>query len=496
MIWPVLIAAVAGAGISAIRWLRVAQREHYLPPSVTRFAWRWWNANTVNQIVGTVAVFGVIGSFFVDAGLVLLGLLAVAGPFGLPWRGRTSPLAWTDRLRRLAGITAGLVVLFVIWSILIRHPGPAMSAVVAMPRLIDAALALSWPVERRLSEKWIASAKKRLAQSGARVVAITGSYGKTTTKGYLAHLLQGSKSTVVTPASFNNRLGIAKAINDQLVAGIEVFVAEMGTYGPGEIAELCAFAPPEVSVITAIGPVHLERFGSIDRIVDAKAEILTGARVAVLNTDDQNLDALAATFNGEVIKCSATDRNAEVAVVEGTVSIRGESAGTVSADKFASNLACAVGAAVALGLTPAQIAARLDDLPEIAHRRQLVTSDSGVRIIDDTYNSNPAGARAALASLMALNGGGRRVVVTPGMVELGAEQRSANEAFADEVSQQATDLVIVGRTNRAALLEGAGKKRALVTVVESRPEAVEWVRTHLEAGDAVLYENDLPDHYP
>jgi UDP-N-acetylmuramoyl-tripeptide--D-alanyl-D-alanine ligase len=82
------------------------------------------------------------------------------------------------------------------------------------------------------------------------------------------------------------------------------------------------------------------------------------------------------------------------------------------------------------------------------------------------------------------------------MIELGAEQHAANEALADEISRQATDLVIVGRTNRGALIEGAGKKRALVTVVDSRDEAVEWVRSHLEAGDAVLYENDLPDHYP
>jgi UDP-N-acetylmuramoyl-tripeptide--D-alanyl-D-alanine ligase len=191
-----------------------------------------------------------------------------------------------------------------------------------------------------------------------------------------------------------------------------------------------------------------------------------------------------------------TNGKSDVAIVNRVVSIRGASIGKEPDEVFAANLACAIGAAVALGLTPRQVAARLDDLPRVAHRRQIETSKAGVRIIDDTYNSNPAGARAALQSLLALNGGGRRVVVTPGMVELGAEQRTANEAFADEVARAATDLVIVGRTNRASLLEGAGRKRASVTVVNSREEAVEWVRSHLEPGDAVLYENDLPDHYP
>jgi UDP-N-acetylmuramoyl-tripeptide--D-alanyl-D-alanine ligase len=443
-----------------------------------------------------LAVLGVVGSFFIDVGLAWLGLLALLGPVGLSWRGRSSPLRWTSRLRRLAGITAGIVGLFVSWSALIRHPGPAMAALVALPRLIDAALAIAMPIERRLGEKWVTSAAQRLGQSGARVVAITGSYGKTTTKGYLGHLLSGSKSTVLTPASYNNRLGIARAINEQLVGGTEVFVAEMGTYGRGEIAALCELAPPEIAVITAIGPVHLERFGTLERIVEAKSEILTTARVAVLNVDDPYLEALAERFEREVVSCSTTETTATVCVSAEQVFVHGAAIGPTPPDTFASNLACAVGAAVALGVKPERVGARLADLPAIAHRRQLLMSEAGVQIIDDTYNSNPVGARAALRTLLALNGGGRRVVVTPGMIELGAEQHAANEALADEISRQATDLVIVGRTNRGALIEGAGKKRALVTVVDSRDEAVEWVRSHLEAGDAVLYENDLPDHYP
>ena len=124
------------------------------------------------------------------------------------------------------------------------------------------------------------------------------------------------------------------------------------------------------------------------------------------------------------------------------------------------------------------------------------SSERGFSVIDDTFNSNPAGARVALGLLDRVGDGGRKVVVTPGMVELGPDQFDQNLAFAAESAALADDVLIVGRTNRDALLEGSAKGSASVTVVTSREEAVDWVRQNLGPGDAVLYENDLPDHYP
>jgi UDP-N-acetylmuramoyl-tripeptide--D-alanyl-D-alanine ligase len=120
-----------------------------------------------------------------------------------------------------------------------------------------------------------------------------------------------------------------------------------------------------------------------------------------------------------------------------------------------------------------------------------------VLVIDDTFNANPAGARAALDLLLTSGRGGRRVVVTPGMVELGTLQAQENRSFAARVGQVASDLVVVGRTNRRALLRGAaGRGGADVRSVATRDQAVAWVRRNLGPGDVVLYENDLPDHYP
>ena len=487
-----------GAGIAGLRWLRVSQREHYLPPAATRFALRWWTASTVNRVLGLLAVAGVVGSFFLDSGLGWLGLAGAIGPVGLGLRGTTSPLNWTPRLRRLASATGILVLGFGAWSLITGHPGPASAAVIVVPRLVDAAAALLNRFERRAGDKWVDKARARLAGSRARVVAITGSYGKTTTKNYLAHLLGATHSVVASPASFNNRMGLARAINEQLTPGTSIFIAEMGTYGKGEIRELCEFVPPDVAVITAIGPVHLERFGSEEAIIEAKAEILENAKVAVLNQDHPRLADLARKAIGsrQVLTTSTVDRSANVAVVDGIVSVEGNLIGEVRQGVFASNVASAVAAAIGLGIETQVLSARLQGLPVTQHRREMTRTDRGVIVIDDTYNSNPVGARAALDTLGELDGGGRRVVVTPGMVELGKQQAGANREWAQAVAERVTDLVVVGHTNRQSLVEGAGGRRALVTVVDSRSQAVEWVRANLEPGDAVLYENDLPDHYP
>ena len=489
-----IVAAVAGG----LRWLRVAQREHYMKGSVVRFARRWWGSSVPNMILLALAIVGAIGVWWwPPIGWLSLAAL-VAGPVGLSLAGTSSPLRWTGRLRRVAAVTGVFVIGIVVGAIVTGRPGWSVVGAVAIPFVVDLALAVVAPIERLISKRWVTRAASRLASSGARVVAITGSYGKTTTKGYVHHLLSGRMSTVTTPASFNNRLGLARAINEHLIPGAEVFVAEMGTYGKGEIAELCEFVVPDVAVITAIGPVHLERFGSEESIVAAKREILTKASVAILNVDHPLLAEVADQEDGrlKVIRVSGSDVAADVSVVDGILRIDGVTVGAVGPEVFGSNLAAAVAAALQSGVSGDEIALRLPTLPVTPHRRERTTSERGFVVIDDTYNSNPAGALAALDLLSSMPGDGRRVVVTPGMVELGRRQFSENALFGKAVAARASDLLVVGRTNRRALVEGARGGAATVTVLSSRQEAVEWVRSRLGPGDAVLYENDLPDHYP
>lgn len=497
----VLITTVAAA-VASLRWLRVAQREHYLPGGVAVFFWRWTRFDAMNALgfgAALAAIAAALGGILpVALAALIVGSYIVVFPLGLGLKGTTVELRWTGRLRRLA---AALGLLWLVpGALALAVPVVAVVGLLALPLLVDAALLLVKRLEHRLGERWVRQAADKIRAVGPRVVAITGSYGKTTTKEYVRQLVGSHLATVASPASFNNRMGLARAVNEHLADGVAVFVAEMGTYGKGEIADLCSWIEPSISVITAIGPVHLERFGSLDNTLAAKAEILERAEVAVLNIDDDRLARLADTVTGRsVVTVSANGDPATVSLVpvgEGfTVMVHGQAVGSIGRVAFPANLACAIGVAVALEVPLDGIAELAEDLRVPQHRQSLYTSEAGFTIIDDTYNSNPAGAAAALARLASLEAN-RRVVVTPGMVELGPEQAIRNQEFAAAAAGVADDVLIVGRTNRAALQEGTEGGRASVMLMRSRAEAVEWVRANLGPGDAVLYENDLPDHYP
>ena len=156
------------------------------------------------------------------------------------------------------------------------------------------------------------------------------------------------------------------------------------------------------------------------------------------------------------------------------------------------NVACAVAAALAVGVERPAVAAALPRLEPPPSRAKPAVSDRGVVVIDDTFNSNPTGAHEAVRALLRTPGSGRRVVVTPGMVELGPEQAAANRDLSAFVDTSGAELLVVGWTNRAALLAGCRS----ATLVPDREAARQWVRANLGDGDAVLWENDLPDTYP
>jgi UDP-N-acetylmuramoyl-tripeptide--D-alanyl-D-alanine ligase len=487
VIWLLALACAAATVPAGLRWLRVAQREHYLAGEVSRFAARWWASSLLDMALALAALTGVVLTAL-DLRWGFLVAAAQIGPTGLAPKGRTSPLAWTGRLRRLAVVVGLAFFVAYLAGALLDQPLLVVVPLAISFALVDLGLLALAPLESRAGSRWVEKATSRLRTIAPDVVAITGSYGKTTTKSYVTHLLSGSRRVVASPASFNNRMGLARAINENLAPGTEVFVAEMGTYGPGEIAELCEWIPPKVAAMVAIGPVHLERFRTLENIVASKAEILDRAEVGVICVDHPLLAELAK-------ERAETMTVVEVSAADG-VSVAGSRITNVPDGAFGANVAVALGICSALGLDLDEVLPRLADLPTAEHRRSVSTAASGFAIVDDTFNSNPEGARAALETLTGLSAGGATAVVTPGMVELGPVQYEENRAFAATVADQVDHLVVVGKTNRRALLEGSANGKASVTVVDSRDEAVAWVRAHLGPGDAVLYENDLPDHYP
>ncbi len=508
-----VIAVAAVASVAAtLRWIRVAQREHYLVGSVIRFAWRWWARGAVDASFAFIALAGAVASGFASAAGFASGAVVAIGPRGLSLRGRTAPLRWTRRLRTVVSLEAtfaGVVVGSTAGASGLRGAVTAsVACTVGVPILLELALLCDRPIEGFIARRFVRTARARLETINPLVVGITGSFGKTSTKRYLEHLLSGSKVVVASPRSFNNQAGLARAVNETLTPEAEVFIAEMGTYGPGEIAAMSRWLKPRIAAITAIGPVHLERFRSLERTLAAKEEILVAAQIAVLNIDDSRLSSLVDRLRREgkrVIECSAAGNQSEVTLVIGDddvdVAISGDSVGRVSIDPRKpvawENVACALGLARAIGVDARVLVERLRSLPAVEHRLTVNTSPTGVVVLDDTYNANPAGAHRALSALVENSQPERRrVVVTPGMVELGASQAEMNRDFAAEVVSFGAELVVVGRTNRRALLAGAADDGSAPVAVATREEAVAWVRSHLEGGDVVLYENDLPDHYP
>ena len=496
---------LVGCALAAsLRWLRVAQFEHYLPGSTLRFTARWVRSSPTNAALAAVAVASALVGLFAPGLLVVAGALLLVWPVGLGLRGRTRPLQWTRRLRTLAAVDVGLVaILFGVLAAVTDAKIGACVVALGAPAWVDVACAITRPIEGRLSLRFVRQAATRLRAIDPLVVAITGSFGKTSTKEHLRDIVGGARTVVASPASFNNRAGLSRTILEHLVPGTQVLIVEMGMYGPGEIADLCSWIRPEIAVITAIAPVHLERVGSVARIVEAKREILVGARCAILNIDSPELAALALEIEPtqRVVRCGSLSDHADIVVRRvGDVCTIATPLGVIEVDigdpgVEPTNLACAVAAALEIGLDLDTIRRGLGELRSPAHRCTVAESDGGVLVIDDTFSSNMEGSERALR-VLAETGTARRIVVTPGIVELGSRQYDENKALGEAAGKIADTVVIVGATNRAALRSGTRQTNCETLEVRHREDAVAWVRARAERGDAVLYENDLPDHYP
>ena len=546
----VLVCGVASVA-ALLRWLRVAQREHYIAGSCLKFAWRWTRVSAAGcaLAVGAASATAVsFGAGVIGSELVAGSAAVVAGAVVMvfPWRMRLlgePRLRFTRRAQRLTAISLATAALVVAAGAQVVGLASSAALVCALvPAVVDTAAACASRLERWLLKKFRVKAQARLAAVSPVVIAVTGSWGKTSTKEHIRDLLSGDRAVVASPASFNNEAGLSRTINEHLVDGTEVLIVEMGMYKPGEIRSLCSWIKPDIAVITAIGPMHLEHAGSLERIVAAKAEILERAEAAVLWVDDPRLDALAADLAAsreslpvwrvgstgtprldvEVQACSASqparagdggrgdeseleavqagaDRSAHDAgeghgASEIVLGLRGTEVGRLRLDSgvHTANAACAVAAAAAYGAPLESLSARLSSLKGSAHRSAVQRAPNGLVVIDDTFNANPVGAAAAVDKL-AYNVRGRRAVVTPGMVELGSQQRQANAELAAKVVDSGATLVVVGAINRTALLEGAAGE---AVTVRNRGEARDWVRANLGDEDGVLWENDLPDHYP
>jgi UDP-N-acetylmuramoyl-tripeptide--D-alanyl-D-alanine ligase len=447
------------------------------------------------------------------AGMILL---AVAQPD--PRRSGKVPLRLTWRATRVLIVAAFLGA--ALWSSMAGALWPdrrdvfLASAVLfaVAPWLLIAANGSLWPYEQHVQATYEAEARQRVADVNPFIIGITGSYGKSSSKAMLAHILQYKAPTLAASGSVNTLMGVTRHIRDELVFGHRFMVVEMGAFKTGSIRRLCRLTPPSAGLITAVGDMHLERFGSTDEIVKAKSELaeaLPPGGLLVVNADSPGAlrIARAATHCRVLLYGETSSERLETRLEQVKFSKQGTSFVLRTGDRSWScvtpllgrpiilNIAGAFTLAASVGVDPEVIVAAIRTLKPVSNRLEVV-EEQGVTWIRDAYNSNQLGFRAALEIAAALSVE-RRFLATPGVIELGTDQFQVNRALSKEAATICDATLVVADANREAFVAGhrdAGREGALVSV-ESRGEAFRWLRETLRAGDAVILENDLPDLY-
>lgn len=424
------------------------------------------------------------------------------------------PIKYTNRMMRLIITTGVLNAGVLIFSILFLNFYEAVILLcgwaVILPLIILLSNFINMPIEEIIKRKYIKEAKRILMDAdGLTIIGITGSYGKTSTKYFLQKLLSEKYNVLITPGNFNTTMGVVKTIRENLNATHNVFLCEMGARHVNDIKEICDLVHPKYGIISSIGPQHLETFHSMDNIIKTKFEL----------TDSiPDNGAIFLNYNNEHVRNRKTDRNivsygvnvedADYTAENVEVSANGSIFTVVCGDKKqefktkligvhnVENIIGAIAVANKLGISLEEMVLPVRKLDPVSHRLELVKGNSAT-IIDDAYNSNPIGAKAALDTLNCFEG--MKILITPGMVELGEKQEESNKEFGKQASSVCDYIVLVGREQTKPIFEGikeAGYDMERVKVTNSFVEGMaEISEIETEKEKFVLIENDLPDNY-
>ncbi|MCT4660675.1 MAG: UDP-N-acetylmuramoyl-tripeptide--D-alanyl-D-alanine ligase [Tissierellales bacterium] len=370
------------------------------------------------------------------------------------------------------------------------------------------------PVEKMIAKHYFDMAHEKVRSfPELRIVGITGSYGKTSTKFITGTILASKYETLVTPSSYNTPMGLSKVINNDLDERYEVFVAEMGARKIGEIEEVAELCNPKIGILTSVGPAHLETFGNLENIAKTKYELiesLPADGIAIFNYDNEYTRKLADKTYKEKLTYGIDSDDADLYATDIKVTETGSS--FMMADKFGNKVQChtrllgkhnilnllaGACAGLAMGMSLVEIAKGIEKVQPVEHRLQLINSGNGVLVIDDAFNSNPHGARAALEVLDEFTTGSK-IIVTPGMIELGEFGEEENRKFGEVIAGVCDTVILVGKNQTKPIQNGlkiANFDEENLYIVNSLSEATEIIGKIVRVGDVVLFENDLPDTF-
>ena len=468
-----------------------------------------------NSLLFTWAQFGVLAlAFFVPNVLQILKDKAAR-------KNAKKPLKYTARAKRL--YASNFIIVILLRVLCAGYVGEATIGVVLIYSFLIFTLPANMlfanlfidPLETAINNHYIRSAYRKLHKKEYKnliKIGITGSYGKTSTKYILQTILSEKYNVLATPESYNTTMGNVRTIREKLMPEHEVFISEMGARNRYDIREICNFVEPQIGIITSIGPQHLETFKSVENVAKTKRELLDSLPedgVAFLPKDNQYcLQIYKAEQHKKYLYGINSSGDADVYAYDIKLSSEGSTFMVyANGEKFScttrllgehnvQNIVGCIAIALHLGLTEDEIVRGVSKVEAVPHRLQILPSGNGTVVIDDAFNSNPVGSKMALDVLKQF--AGRKIIITPGMVELGERENELNREFGKQMAESVDVAILVGVKRSKPIVEGLRAKKFdenSIYVVSNLEEATERLGKLTQAGDVVLFENDLPDNY-
>ncbi|MFA6409905.1 MAG: UDP-N-acetylmuramoyl-tripeptide--D-alanyl-D-alanine ligase, partial [Gammaproteobacteria bacterium] len=434
------------------------------------------------------------------------------------------PLVFTSRAVRLYLVSAiFLAIIYALFSsaVYLNESFQLASILFALillnlatPLVLLIANLIILPLELIIQRYYFCDAKKRLSlMPSLKVIGITGSFGKTTTKYVLNEILRQRHQVLIAPGSYNTPMGIAKIVRSDLKPTHEIFVAELSAKKRWDIKELCDMVHPTMGVLTAIGEQHLETFKSLENIKNTKYELiecLPKDSLAFFNMDDPNCRDLAFLSGKDGVFYGLHADNLDYRAIDIEVQPLGSEFTVLKKDGGSIrlqtkllgehniyNILAAVAVASEMGIPLADMVYPIRTLKPVEHRLELKKIGPGATLIDDSFNSNPVGSKTALEVLAAMSGG-KKIIITPGMVELGKKEYALNREFGRHIAKVCNYVILVGKKQTIALQDGLTEENFLknnIYLADSFQEAYKHLQSFLRPEDVVLFENDLPDNY-
>ncbi len=514
MLYSLIALYIAIYVLRTIYYTHIFQLNSYKPPVQIK----WLLKNKVGFFKNSfLLIISVIVALFLKIDLVccIIAIVAFVATIvlNIPKKAK-KPLVYTNRVKRLLITNALLLIaeimitLYLIPTLSLKIVGLAVFLIIS-PLTLLLCNYINKPLENSINRYYINDAKKIIKDHKSLVtIGVTGSYGKTSVKYILGTLLEAKYNVLITPESYNTTLGVTKVIRSSLRATHDIFVCEMGAKNIGDIKEICDIVHPKHGIITSIGPQHLESFKTLDNVKKTKFELadsLPATGKLFLNGVDGNTlsyehehpaisfglssdcdyyaDRLTVTSSGTSF---FMNHNGES--VEFNVSLIGA--------HNVLNIVGALAVCCELGIELSKLPPYARKIKPVEHRLKL-SKRVNLTVIDDAYNSNPSGAKAAVDTLSLFNM--KKIIITPGMVELGSLQYEENYKFGENIAKVCDFVVLVGQKQTEPIYKGlidAGYSESQIFVADNLTVAADKAfGLYPDEEKVVLFENDLPDNY-